>query len=621
MKKYWTAFLSLFLAAALTACGNGAGNQTATPNPPVMDGTVKTTTQETAAEEWAERTENGLSVFQDGIERAESVLPYDGGLLISNFGGQDGGFVLYRKNGETETLIPPGGALAMPTGMAVKDRTLFVCDGDTVKAFDLEHPNAEARTVRFEEAGHLANDVAVYGDALYVSVTDRDMIFRLDIANLSALGEAAPEEWVRVPGPNGIAVADGVMYIASIPQDYATPGAENVIYQIRDLENPAPEALTDEPGLYDGVAVSGDGKTLYYSDWNAAAVTAFHTQTGERETLYQETGMGPADIAQADGVLYVPDLPGNRILEIPVPSGNAQTGAPAFDFATRTVTLNSGYEMPILGIGTYSLTPEEAENSVYHALLDGYRLIDTANAYMNEKAVGRGIRKSGVPREEIFVTTKLWVSEYDRAAEAIDETLERLGLDYVDLLLLHQPYGNYGKAYHAMEEAVKAGKVRSVGLSNFYETKFDEIMETAEIPPALLQVEMNPTYQQKDMREYVKRYGTVLEAWYPLGGRGHTQELFDNEIIRDIASTHGVSSAQIILRWHLQMGNIAIPGSSNPEHILENISIFDFALSDEEMARIETIDTNRGQFSFDAASDAANERMFTQSAMDFNSQP
>ena len=224
MKKCLTAFLSLFLAAVLTACGNSAENPDATPNPPVMGGTVETTTQESIAEERAERTGNGLSVFQDGIERAESVLPYDGGLLISNFGGQDGGFILYRKNGETETLIPPDGTLTMPTGMAVKDRTLFVCDGDRVMVFDLEHPNAEAQVIRFSEGGHLANDAAVYGDNLYVSVTDRDMIFRLDIANLSALGEAAPEEWARVPGPNGIAVSDGVMYIASIPQDYATPG-------------------------------------------------------------------------------------------------------------------------------------------------------------------------------------------------------------------------------------------------------------------------------------------------------------------------------------------------------------------------------------------------------------
>ncbi|MBQ9349318.1 MAG: aldo/keto reductase [Oscillibacter sp.] len=332
--------------------------------------------------------------------------------------------------------------------------------------------------------------------------------------------------------------------------------------------------------------------------------------------------MGPADIAQESGVLYVPDLPGSRILEMrTAQTGTVSGGTPEFDFSTRTVTLNNGVQMPILGIGTYSLTPEEAENSVYHALLDGYKLIDTANAYMNERAVGRGIQKSGVPREEIFVTAKLWVSEYDRAAEAIDETLARLGLDYVDLLLLHQPYGNYMDAYKAMEQAVAAGKVRSIGLSNFYRARFHEIMEAAEIPPAVLQIEMNPTYQQNDMREYVRQYGTVLEAWYPLGGRGHTQELFENEVIREIADAHSVSSAQVILRWHLQKGNIAIPGSSNPDHILENISIFDFTLSGDEMNRIAAVDTNRGQFSFEGEADAMNEGMFTQSRMDFDSQP
>ena len=239
---------------------------------------------------------------------------------------------------------------------------------------------------------------------------------------------------------------------------------------------------------------------------------------------------------------------------------------------------------------------------------------------MNEKAVGRGIKKSGVPREEIFVTSKLWVTEYDNVSKAIDDTLERLDLDYIDLLLLHQPYGDYVGAYKELESAVGDGRVRCIGLSNFYDYKFDEIMETASIPPAVLQNELNPTYQQKDMREYVKKYGTVLEAWFPLGGRGHTQELFDNEIIKSIAESHGVTSAQIILRWHIQMGQITIPGSSNPDHILENISIFDFELSDEEMAQIKTLDTNKGQYVYDETTDAQNERMYMQYNMDFNNQ-
>ena len=342
MKKWLAVCIGICLAAVLTACGSGAGNQDEPPNPELAAGTMEQTeaaTQE-QAEALTELAESTPTFFQDGIERAESVLPYDGGLLISNFGGQNGGFVLYRKNGETETLIPPDGTLTMPTGMAVKDRTLFVCDGDHVMVFNLEKPNAEAQVIRFSEGGHLANDAAVYGDNLYISVTDQDMIYRLDIADFSHLEESSPKEWARVPGPNGIAVSDGVMYIASIPQDYATPGSENVIYQIRDLGNPSVEILVDEPGLYDGVAVSGDGETLYYSDWNTAAVTAFHVQTGEAEILYQETGMGPADIAQESGVLYVPDLPASRILELNTNDSPGQSGN-AVDVSQSVMDFNS----------------------------------------------------------------------------------------------------------------------------------------------------------------------------------------------------------------------------------------------------------------------------------------
>lgn len=272
------------------------------------------------------------------------------------------------------------------------------------------------------------------------------------------------------------------------------------------------------------------------------------------------------------------------------------SGDVAFDFESRTVTLNNGIEMPILGLGTFMLEPAQAEESVYHALLDGFRLIDTANAYMNERAVGRGIVRSGVPREEIFVTTKLWPTDYEDVERAIDETLARLDLEYIDLLLLHQVGGNYVAAYQAMETAVSEGKVRSIGLSNFYQKTFDEIMSVATIPPAVLQNESNPYYHQDEMREHIKPYGTILEAWYPLGGRGNTQALFDEEVIVEIAEAHGKSSAQVVLRWHLQFGNIAIPGSSNPDHILENIEIFDFELTDEEMERINTLDKGHGVF-------------------------
>ena len=254
--------------------------------------------------------------------------------------------------------------------------------------------------------------------------------------------------------------------------------------------------------------------------------------------------------------------------------------------------------MPILGIGTYRLSDSEAENSVYWALRDGYRLIDTARIYGNETGVGRGIKRAindgFVTREEIFVTTKMWTSDFDNGAAAINASLERLGLDYIDLMILHhsQPRNDV-QAYQAMEQAVRDGKLKSIGLSNFYEPEdFDRIVNATEITPALLQNETHPYHQSTKMKEHLKKYGTVMESWFPLGGRGNTQILFDDPTISSIAAAHGKTSAQIILRWHLQAGNIAIPGSSSEAHIQENCEIFDFELSDEEMARMTALDKN-----------------------------
>jgi diketogulonate reductase-like aldo/keto reductase len=296
----------------------------------------------------------------------------------------------------------------------------------------------------------------------------------------------------------------------------------------------------------------------------------------------------------------------------------------SFDFENRMVTLNNGIKMPILGLGTYLLTPAQAEESVYHALLDGYRLIDTANAYMNERAVGRGIQKAGIPRKEIFVTTKLWPSDYEDVERAIDDTLARLNLEYIDLLLLHQPYGNIVEGYRGMEAAVHQGKVRAIGLSNFFESRFDEIMRIATIPPAVLQIESNPYVQQTVMRAHVKPYGTVLNAWFPLGGRvderNNTQtRLFNEGTIVEIAATYNKTPAQVILRWHLQIGNIAIPGSRNPDHILENISIFDFELTDAQMQRLIALDTGTPSFDFSNAGEQADFASFGP-PMDFNDQ-
>lgn len=268
----------------------------------------------------------------------------------------------------------------------------------------------------------------------------------------------------------------------------------------------------------------------------------------------------------------------------------------SFDLKAGTVMLNSGYEMPVLGIGMFRLSQSEAENSVYWALRDGYRLIDTAKIYGNEEGVGKGIKRAIdeglVKREEIFVTTKMWTDDYDDGAAAIEASLRKLNLDYIDLMILHhsQPENDVD-AYKAMEEAVKEGKLKSIGLSNYYEPDdFDRLVKATEITPALLQNETHPYHQSMKMKEHLKQYGTVMESWFPLGGRGNTQRLFEDETISEIAKAHGKTSAQIILRWHLQAGNIAIPGSSNEDHIQENYEIFDFELTDEEMERMTALD-------------------------------
>lgn len=280
------------------------------------------------------------------------------------------------------------------------------------------------------------------------------------------------------------------------------------------------------------------------------------------------------------------------------PSDNSSASADVgvFDLENDTVLLNNGQTMPILGIGTYLLSQSEAEDSVYWALRDGYRLIDTAHIYGNEEGVGKGIKRAIseglVTREEIFVTTKMWTADFDDGESAIEESLRRLDLDYIDLMILHhsQP-SNDVTAYQAMEKAVGEGKLRSIGLSNYYTAEdFDRLVNATTITPALLQNETHPYYQSKEMKEHLKQYGTVLESWFPLGGRGNTQTLFNDPVIAAIAAAHEKTSAQVILRWHLQAGNIAIPGSSNEAHIQENYEIFDFSLSDEEMQELTGLD-------------------------------
>lgn len=264
----------------------------------------------------------------------------------------------------------------------------------------------------------------------------------------------------------------------------------------------------------------------------------------------------------------------------------------SFNFETKSVMLNSGYEMPIVGLGTYSLMDDVCVNSVSEALKAGGRLIDTANIYHNEQSVGKGVRESGVPREEVFITTKLYPNQFSDAANAIDEALKKLNVEYIDLMLLHHPGENDVAAYKAMEEAVKAGKIRSIGLSNWYVEELEEFLPQITIMPAVVQNEIHPYYQENNMIPYIQEKGIVVEGWYPFGGRGHTEKLLNDETISAIAQAHGKSSAQVILRWNLQKGVVVIPGSSNPEHIKENIDIFNFVLTDAEMKKINTLDRN-----------------------------
>lgn len=264
----------------------------------------------------------------------------------------------------------------------------------------------------------------------------------------------------------------------------------------------------------------------------------------------------------------------------------------SFDFENKTVTLNSGYEMPINGIGTYSLQDEECVNSVSEALSRGVRLIDTAYMYHNEASVGEAVRNSGIPREEIFVTTKLYPSQFSDPEAAINEALEKLNIGYIDLMLLHHPGEGDVKAYKAMEKAVEEGKIRSIGLSNWYVEELEEFLPQISITPALVQNEIHPYYQENDVIPYIQSLGIVVQGWYPLGGRGYTAELLGNEVISEIARMHGKSSAQVILRWNLQKGVAVIPGSSNPDHIQENTELYDFELTDEEMEQINQLDRN-----------------------------
>lgn len=260
----------------------------------------------------------------------------------------------------------------------------------------------------------------------------------------------------------------------------------------------------------------------------------------------------------------------------------------------ETITLNNGVKIPQVGLGTYLLEPDDAQASVTYALNNGYTLIDTANVYVNERAVGRGMRASSKAREDIFLETKLWPSFFERETE-VDETLERLGVDYIDLMILHQPAGNIIAGYRQLEAAYKAGKLRAIGLSNFDVNQTQQILNQCEVTPSLIQCECNPYFPQTELKALLKEHDIALQAWFPLGGRGN-DSIMGESLIQDLAQKHGKSPAQVILRWHVQQGHIVIPGSKTPSHIAQNIELFDFALTDEEMAQIATLDRGKPMF-------------------------
>lgn len=337
-----------------------------------------------------------------------------------------------------------------------------------------------------------------------------------------------------------------------------------------------------------------------------------------RREFLKSAAFGAAGIAALS--IFGPGLLAAAKAETPVGAPSVVVPNP-FDFSRRMVKLNDGREMPIIGLGTFNLTEEQAENSVYWALKAGHRLIDTAQAYANEAGVGRGIKRAIdeglVKREELFVTTKLWpISGYN--AEAIDTALEKLQLDYIDLLLLHQPMSDYVGGYKIMEEAVAQGKVRSIGLSNFTVEQFEEIIAAATITPAVHQVETHLLNQQDAMLEYLQRYDAVLEGWFPLGGRPNVATFLAIPEVQELAAIHGKSPAQVIIRWHLQSGHVCFPGSTNEQHIAENIDVFDFELTADEMARLDALNQNNPYYKRMGSSEEEIRQMMESWAEDWN---
>lgn len=293
---------------------------------------------------------------------------------------------------------------------------------------------------------------------------------------------------------------------------------------------------------------------------------------------------GQVEILEGSQIQDSGQIPETQTIE------NGEEDVGAFDLENGTVRLNSGYDMPVAGLGTYALSHDECVVSVAALFENGGRLIDTASFYGTEESVGEAVRDSNVPREEIFITTKLYPNQFSNAEEAIEQALETLDMEYIDLMLLHHPGTGDVEAYKALEQAVRDGKIRSIGLSNWYIEELEEFLPQITIMPAVVQNEIHPYYQEKEVVPYIQNLGIVVEGWFPFGGRGYTAELFGDEVIAAIAGVHDVTPAQVILRWNLQRGVVVIPGSANPDHIKENLDIFGFELTEEEMERIAELD-------------------------------
>lgn len=276
------------------------------------------------------------------------------------------------------------------------------------------------------------------------------------------------------------------------------------------------------------------------------------------------------------------------------------------------VTLNDGNKIPQFGLGVYMIPGDETtKEACMEAFRAGYRHIDTAHAYQNERGVGATVKESGIPREEIWITTKLWPSEYGegKTMAAIDKMLSRLDTDYIDLLLLHQQFGDYIGAWKDMEKAVAAGKVKSIGISNFESERLEELIAAATIKPSVLQVECHPYYQQNELKKRIASCGTVIESWYPIG---HGDKGLLNELVfTELAEKYGKNNVQIILRWHIQEGTIVFPKSTNPKHIQDNIDIFDFELTADEMERIRALDKGVRFFNMSLSEQEAHLSAFT----------